>query len=177
MEGAGAARRRLRTISAPVPGALETGTPKGRATTSAFTDSDELRRRSRRVVLDRAADLAQDRADLVAQEDQRDDRDDGDEREDQRVLGEALALLVAAKRREERVDELHGEQLSWMNASPKSRCPHRPARAWRTATGPWYRRSTTTVGRCVQSRRVRSGHGWNAMVVSYPSVQPPLTTK
>ena len=45
--------------------------------------------RSARPSADRAQDLR-----LAAQEDQGDDRDDGDEREDQRVLGETLALLV-----------------------------------------------------------------------------------
>ena len=54
------------------------------------------------VGLDRVADRAQDRADLAAQEDQGDDRDDRDEGEDQRVLGETLAFLVAAKRGEDR---------------------------------------------------------------------------
>ena len=44
--------------------------------------------------LDRAADGAQDLADLAAQEDEGDDRDDGDEGEDQRVLRETLAVLV-----------------------------------------------------------------------------------
>src|SRR4051812_6980431 len=44
----------------------------------------------RSTVLDRRADLAQDRADLVAEEDQGNDRDDRDEGEDQRVLGETL---------------------------------------------------------------------------------------
>ena len=51
--------------------------------------------------LDGLADRAQDRADLAAEEDQGDDRDDGDEGEDQRVLGEALAFLIAADAGEE----------------------------------------------------------------------------
>ena len=46
--------------------------------------------------LDGRADLVQDRADLAAQEDEGDDRDDRDERQDQGVLSEALAFLVAA---------------------------------------------------------------------------------
>ena len=54
--------------------------------------------------LDRVADRAQDRADLAAQEDEGDDRDDRDQGEDQRVLRETLAFLVAAKRSEERVE-------------------------------------------------------------------------
>src|SRR6186997_1778965 len=49
------------------------------------------------LVLDRAADLAQDLADLAAQEDEGDDRDDRDEREDQGVLSEPLAFLVPIK--------------------------------------------------------------------------------
>ena len=48
-----------------------------------------------------SADRVQDARDLVAQEDKGDDRDDGDEREDQRVLGETLALLVLAERSEQ----------------------------------------------------------------------------
>src|SRR4029078_6612014 len=58
--------------------------------------------------LDRAADRAQDRADLAAQEDQGNDRDDGDEGEDQRVFGETLAILVPAERGEERAENGHG---------------------------------------------------------------------
>src|SRR5215210_5841692 len=54
--------------------------------------------------LDRAADLAQDGADLSAEEDEGDDRDDRDEGEDQRVLGETLAVLVTTKRGEKRVN-------------------------------------------------------------------------
>jgi hypothetical protein len=46
---------------------------------------------------DRAADLAEDRADLLAQEDEGDNRDDRDEGKDQRVLGETLAFLIPAK--------------------------------------------------------------------------------
>src|SRR5215211_4384919 len=48
--------------------------------------------------LDRLADRAQDRLDVAAQENEGDDRDDRDEGEDQRVLRETLAFLVAAKR-------------------------------------------------------------------------------
>src|SRR6478672_1393331 len=68
------------------------------------TDGRQFRRLGR---LDRVADRAQDRADLVAQEDERDDRDDRDEREDQRVLRETLAFLVTAKRGEKRGKESH----------------------------------------------------------------------
>src|SRR5204862_5756335 len=57
--------------------------------------------------LDGIADRAQDLADLAAQEDEGDDRDDGDEREDQRVLGETLALLVLREAGDERVDVGH----------------------------------------------------------------------
>src|SRR5664279_2196480 len=61
-----------------------------------------------RLVLDRAADGAQNRADLAAQEDQGDDRDDRDEGEDERVLGEPLTLLVAdEERRDEYVQTSH----------------------------------------------------------------------
>src|SRR3954462_9172002 len=55
---------------------------------------------TRQILLDRGADLAQDRGDLAAQEDQGDDRNDGDEGEDQRVLGETLAFLVTTKERD-----------------------------------------------------------------------------
>src|SRR6188474_3613339 len=72
------------------------------------------------AVLDRVADGAQDRADLVAQEDQRDDRDDRDEGEDQRVLRETLAFLVTTDRGEERVEERH-VGASWMSTHPQSR--------------------------------------------------------
>src|SRR5450756_2447913 len=57
--------------------------------------------------LDGGADRAEDRLDLAAQEDERDDRDDRDEGEDEGVLGEALALLVAVKRRDDVRDERH----------------------------------------------------------------------
>src|SRR4029077_19344120 len=57
--------------------------------------------------LDGLADGVEDAADLGAHEDQRDDRDDRDECEDQRVLGEALAFVVAAERSEDRRDECH----------------------------------------------------------------------
>src|SRR3954465_199437 len=50
--------------------------------------------------LDGRADGVEDAADLGAQEDQRDDRDDRDEGEDQRVLGEALAVVVVADGRD-----------------------------------------------------------------------------
>jgi hypothetical protein len=52
-----------------------------------------------------------DRLDLAAQEDEGDDRDDGDEGEDQRVLRETLAVLVAMKRGEEAIDERHRGSL------------------------------------------------------------------
>src|SRR5712671_4539598 len=42
--------------------------------------------------LDRVADVAQDRRDLAAQEDECDDRDDGDEGKNQRVFRETLTL-------------------------------------------------------------------------------------
>jgi hypothetical protein len=61
-----------------------------------------------RLQLDRGADLAQDRADLVAEEDEGDDRDDRDQGEDQRVLREALALLARVPERgEEHLNEAH----------------------------------------------------------------------
>ena len=51
-----------------------------------------LSRRNRfRCVLDGVTDVAQDLADLIAQEDEGNDRDDRDKREDQRVLRETLA--------------------------------------------------------------------------------------
>src|SRR6266446_751444 len=57
--------------------------------------------------LDRVADVAEDRRDLAAEEDEGDDRDDGDEREDQRVLGQTLALLVPTNGDEELLNECH----------------------------------------------------------------------
>src|SRR6266850_113495 len=57
--------------------------------------------------LDRAADRAENRADLVAQEDQGDDRNDRDEGEDQRVLRETLAFLVAAEGCDESMKKRH----------------------------------------------------------------------
>src|SRR6188474_2832652 len=60
--------------------------------------------------LDRAADRAQDLADLSAQEDEGDDRDDGDEGEDQRVLREALAVFVA-------MDEFHDLEIDRRHVS------------------------------------------------------------
>src|SRR5439155_1396168 len=59
------------------------------------------------VRLDGIADVAQDRRDLAAEEDEGDDRDDGDEREDQRVLGQTLALLVPTNGGEELLNECH----------------------------------------------------------------------
>src|SRR5688572_21091784 len=66
--------------------------------------------------LDRRPDRAQDRADLGAQENQGNDRDDRDEGEDQRVLRETLALLVAPERGEEAVEERHAA-ASWMSST------------------------------------------------------------
>src|SRR4051794_22099240 len=57
--------------------------------------------------LDRAADRAQDLADLAAEEDQGDDRDDRDEGEDQRVLRETLAFVVPTNSGEETMNERH----------------------------------------------------------------------
>src|SRR5712691_8174002 len=76
--------------------------------------------RLRRSELDRATDLAEDRADLVAQEDQGDDRNDRDEGEDQRVLRETLAFLVPTNRGEELVNECHAA-ASWMSTHPRAR--------------------------------------------------------
>src|SRR5882672_1296872 len=47
--------------------------------------------------LDRVTDVAENRGDLAAQENEGDDRDDRDEREDQRVLGETLALVLTTE--------------------------------------------------------------------------------
>src|SRR5262245_41889474 len=62
---------------------------------------------SRELELDRVTDVAEDRRDLAAQEDEGDDRDDRDEGEDQRVLRETLAFLVPTDRGEELLDECH----------------------------------------------------------------------
>jgi len=77
---------------------------KGGPSTAEGRPSRSRRRKSedcRSTGLDRAADGAQDLADLAAQEDEGDDRDDRDEREDQRVLGETLALVIAMEPHEE----------------------------------------------------------------------------
>src|SRR5438552_3813814 len=63
--------------------------------------------------LDRAADRAEDLADLTAQEDQGDDRNDRDEGEDQRVLGETLAFLVATERSNKSVKHGVGTSFPW----------------------------------------------------------------
>ena len=52
-------------------------------------------------------DVAEDGRDLAAEENEGDDRDDGDEREDQRVLGQTLALLVPTNGGEELLNECH----------------------------------------------------------------------
>src|SRR5258706_112567 len=58
-------------------------------------------------MLDRRADRAEDAADRAAQEQEGNDRNDRDEGEDQRVLRETLAFLVAPQRPEERGEEGH----------------------------------------------------------------------
>src|SRR5688572_19595174 len=73
--------------------------------------------------LDRAADRAQDLADLAAQEDEGNDRDDRDEGEDQRVLREALAIFAAElldRAKVEIGEQCHGF-LSWMSTHPQMR--------------------------------------------------------
>src|SRR3954453_13278689 len=60
-----------------------------------------------RCQLDRRADLVKDRRDLAAQEDEGDNRDNRDEGEDQRVLGETLALLVLRDAGDECIEQLH----------------------------------------------------------------------
>jgi hypothetical protein len=47
-------------------------------------------------------DVAQDVADLATEEDERDDREDRDESEDQRVLRESLAVLIADEERRDK---------------------------------------------------------------------------
>src|SRR6476646_12242199 len=89
------------------------------------------RRRSCRGVelgLDRVADVAQDGADLAAQEDEGDDRDDRDEGEDQRVLRETLAVLVTMERRDESDELRHG---CWFLLSVEAR--------WTMPSGPLHR--------------------------------------
>src|SRR3954452_24411941 len=71
--------------------------------------------------LDRRADLRQDRADLLAEEDQGDDRDDRDEGEDQRVLRETLAFLVPTDGCDECVDERHVGKTSFPTISSGTR--------------------------------------------------------
>src|SRR5674536_17398 len=82
------------------------------------------------MVLDRAADGAEDRADLAAEEDQGDDRHDRDEGEDQCVLGEPLALLVAnEERRDECVQTSHvlfTSFLTKVSRKGRSSGPERP---------------------------------------------------
>src|SRR6187455_664014 len=70
-------------------------------------------RRSDRLGLDRVADRLQDRADLPAQEDEGDDRDDRDQSEDQRVLRETLAILVAADGFRRAKIEVGEERHTW----------------------------------------------------------------
>src|SRR6478752_2299038 len=86
--------------------------------------------------LDRRTDLAQDGADLAAQEDEGDDRDDRDQGEDQRVLRETLALLVTTKRGEERIEERH-VAASWMSTHPQTRAAPIYGRALRNALARW----------------------------------------
>src|SRR5664280_567860 len=62
----------------------------------------------RPVPLDRLSDGAEDLADLAAEEDEGHDREDRDQGEDQRVLREALTLIVMMKPRVDRTHERHG---------------------------------------------------------------------
>jgi hypothetical protein len=65
------------------------------ATTAGLVPAMDAKVLRRRLVLDRLPDRAQDLRRLAAEEDEGDDRHDRDERENECVLGEALALLVA----------------------------------------------------------------------------------
>src|ERR1700694_5750052 len=74
------------------------------------------------VVLDGAADGAQHLADLAAEEDKGDDREDRDQGEDQRVLRESLALLIAnEERRDECVQTSHVLFTSFPDEGPPPR--------------------------------------------------------
>src|SRR5579862_4579823 len=74
----------------PTPSALNSGPGIGR---SPSTREGLLSWSGRWSRLDRVADVAQDRADLAAQEEQGNDRDDRDQGQDEGVLGEALAVF------------------------------------------------------------------------------------
>src|SRR5207249_9042362 len=73
------------------------------------------------AVLDGVADVAEDLADAAAQEDQGDDRHDGDEGEDQRVLRETLAVLVATEGCDESGEIRHGFKDLLSTRSPPLR--------------------------------------------------------
>src|SRR6266480_4231750 len=72
-------------------------------------------------VLDRVADLAQDRADLRAKEDEGDDRDDRNQSEDQRVLGETLTLFVFPEGRDKSGEERHVDVYLLSPESPPTK--------------------------------------------------------
>src|SRR5580765_1302010 len=64
--------------------------------------------------LDRVADVAQDRRDLAAEEDECDDRDDGDQGKNQGIFRETLTLgpvELTAQRREQPLDGAHSDLL------------------------------------------------------------------
>ncbi len=69
------------------------------------------------IGLDRGADVAQDGADLAAQEDEGHDGHDDDEGEDERLLGEALAVFLAAKGHQDAIDQGHVENSPSMIAA------------------------------------------------------------
>jgi hypothetical protein len=74
--------------------------------------------------LDRVADVAEDAADLAAQENEGDDSNDRDEREDQCVLGETLARLVRLGAASQVLDEvLHFRSLLLSSRQSAERCP------------------------------------------------------
>src|SRR4026207_79768 len=92
---------RSRTLSTAVPAVEGFESPQGSPGRAAWRSLGS-------AVLDRRSYGAEDAADRAAQEEQGHDRNDRDEGEDQRVLRETLAFLVAPQRREERGEEGHG---------------------------------------------------------------------
>src|SRR3972149_3742089 len=110
-----------------------------------------------RRCLDLRADLRKDRRDLLAEEDERHDRDDGDQRQDERVLRQALTLVVTAELEvpaQQEIDHIDGPPC--FGVPPErppvmDECARGPI--WAPVPGGWYSPaadcSTGTAGRHV----------------------------
>src|SRR5690349_18911175 len=107
-------------------------------------------------LLDRAADRAEDGADLAAQEDEGDDRDDRDEGEDQRVLREALAFLIPTEEADESVKHRVGHLLSG-RSSPATNRPPEAAQTYGPTFGLSIRRPPDRVRPVTNRNDRRSG--------------------